>query len=70
MRCEDHVVELAGLLDAIWSDVAAKTPRKRGVPSGTRAIDFGVGEYVLVARPDAKVKDKTKPLWFGRRHWC
>jgi transposase InsO family protein len=64
-KCEQHVIELSGMLDSIWTQVSAKAPRKRGAPPGTRVVDFSVGEYVLVARPDAKLKDKTKPLWYG-----
>jgi hypothetical protein len=65
LSCDRHVTELAEALDGIWEDVSAQAPRKQGKKSGVRAVDFEVGEYVLVARPDAKLKDKTKPLWFG-----
>ena len=65
VRCQEHVQALAEELQGVCKQVVGVPARKAPRLAAEKPVDFGVGDFVLVARPDAKLKDKTKPLWRG-----
>ena len=65
VRCQEHVQALAEELQGVCKQVVEVPARKAPRLAAEKPVDFGVGDFVLVARPDAKLKDKTKPLWRG-----
>jgi len=50
------------IADAI--DDIEQQPARRPALEG-KPVDFGVGDYVLTARPDVTTRDKTSPVWEG-----
>jgi transposase InsO family protein len=60
-----HVERLQEELRVIHDRVHAQKPVKRAKRPGEVEIDFGVGDYVLVARRGTGVKDKVRPVWEG-----
>jgi len=64
-QVQEGVEKLRAELEDVYKAIADKKPRKRPPQPGAKEIDFGVGDYVLVARVGKHAKDKTAPIWEG-----
>jgi hypothetical protein len=60
-----RVASLESALSTMIDEISAIAPRTTAKRPGQRPVDFGVGDYVLVARALRGVKDKTAPRWGG-----
>jgi transposase InsO family protein len=56
--------QLRDTLSKYIGRAAAQVARKQPVRPGTVEVNFGIGDYVLVARHEPK-KDKTATIWVG-----
>lgn len=68
LRTQRAIEEFARTLDNIHADITSHPRRPAPAASNAVAVDFGIGDYVLIARrvtDKTRSKDKTRPIWHG-----